>query len=209
MRIMTQCSPLSDPALAATGYNAFSQFHLLEYLVRQMLFCAVLLLFCQAVLAETPAAAKLDSLNFLVGKWVGEGNAETGQAGAGSCSFTSDLQGTVLMRRNHSEYPAAGNRPAIKHDDVMVIYPDKTRQQLRAFYTDNEGHVIHYSITAAADGKSAVFLGDTEPAAPRYRLSYAITQPGHMTITFEIAQPGTPDQFQKFINGKLRKEDAN
>lgn len=146
--------------------------------MRWTLFCAVLLFAGQTMLAEPPATASLDSLNFLLGKRVGEGSAETGQAGAGFCSFAPDLQGKVLMRRNHAEYPASGSRPAIVHDDVMVIYPDKTRQQLRAFYTDNEGNIIHYSISAAADGKSAVFLGDAEPSARRYRLSYVITQPG-------------------------------
>jgi len=178
--------------------------------VKKTFLYAVVLLASQNLVAAQTAGPKLDSLKFLVGKWVGEGTAETGQAGAGSCSFALDLQGTVLMRRNHSEYPAAGNRPAIVHDDVMVIYPDKAKQQLRAFYTDNEGNIIHYSVTAGADGKSAIFLGDAEPGARRYRLTYVITQPEHMTITFEMAAPGTPDQFQKFIEGKLRRAgDAN
>jgi hypothetical protein len=178
--------------------------------VKKTFLYAVVMLACQCLVAGQVAAPKLDSLKFLVGKWVGEGTAETGQGGAGSCSFASDLQGTVLMRRNHSEYPATGNRTAIVHDDVMVIYPDKARQQLRAFYTDNEGNIIHYTVTAAADGKSAVFLGDTEPGARRYRLTYVITQAERMTITFEMAPPGTPDLFQKFIEGKLRRAgDAN
>jgi hypothetical protein len=36
-------------------------------------------------------------------------------------------------------------------------------------------------------------------------LTYTITQPGHVTITFEMALSGKPDQFQKFIGGKLRR----
>jgi hypothetical protein len=58
--------------------------------------------------------------------------------------------------------------------------------------------MIHYTVHAASDGKSAVFLGDAEPGARRYRLSYVVTQPGRMTITFEMAPAGTPEQFQKF-----------
>jgi len=154
---------------------------------------------------QTAASANWNSLKFLVGKWVGEGTAETGQAGAGYCSFEAGLQGKVLVRKNHSEYPAANGRPAISHDDLMIIYPDQARQQLRAFYTDNEGNVIHYTVTTASDGKGAVFLGDAEPGAPRYRLTYALTQPDHMTITFEMAPSGKPDQFQKFIEGKMRR----
>ena len=111
----------------------------------------------------------------------------------------------MIVRKNHSEYPASEGRPAIVHDDVMIIYPHRTRQQLRAFYTDNEGNVIHYTVTAAQDGKSAMFLGDAEPGAPRYRLTYTLTGLAHMTITFEMAPPEQPDRFQKFIEGKLRR----
>jgi hypothetical protein len=146
------------------------------------------------------------SLKFLTGKWVGEGTAETGQPGSGYCLFEPGLQGKVLVRKNHSEYPAADGHPAIVHEDLMIIYPDSARHELRAFYTDNEGNVIHYTVTAAGDGKSAVFLGDAEPGARRYRLTYIVTQPDHMTITFEMAPAGKPDQFQKFIDGKLRRQ---
>jgi len=148
------------------------------------------------------------SLKFLEGTWVGEGTAETGQSGSGSCSFEPGLQGKVLLRKNHSEYPAANGRPAIMHDDVMIVYPDKARHQLRAFYTDNEGNIINYTVRASEDGKSAVFLGDSEPGARRYRLTYALAQPDHMTITFEMAPPETPDKFQKFIEGKLKRQGA-
>lgn len=89
----------------------------------------------------------------------------------------------------------------------MIIYPDPFLHQLRAFYTDNEGHVIHYTVSAAFDGKSVIFLGDPDPGHPRYRLTYAITQPGHMTITLEMA-PAKPDQFQKIIDGRMKRSDA-
>jgi len=181
--------------------------------MRRILLLGVLALFGPlaawppAASQEPPAAQQpgVESLNFLLGKWVGEGSAETGQAGGGYCSFEPALQDKTLIRKNHSEYPATKERPAIVHDDVMIIYPDRTRQQLRAFYTDNEGHVIHYTVTAASDAKSAVFLGDAEAGAPRYRLTYTVTAPGRMTIAFEMAPPGQADQFQKFIEGKLRR----
>jgi hypothetical protein len=156
--------------------------------------------------AQQPAASpSVDSLRILLGKWVGEGTAETGQPGAGYCTFEMGLQDKVMVRKNHSEYPASKDHPAIVHDDVMIIYPDRDRQQIRAFYTDNEGHVIHYTVTAASDARSVLFLGDAEAGARRYRLTYTVTQPGHMTVTFEMAPPGQPEQFQKFIEGKLRR----
>jgi hypothetical protein len=179
-----------------------------DSLTKMMTLSVVVLSLCQVLTVpaqQTAASVNWDSLKFLLGKWVGEGTAETGQAGAGFCSFEAGLQGKVLVRKNHSEYPAANGRPAISHDDLMIIYPDNARQQLRAFYTDNEGNVIDYTVTASSDGRGAMFLGDAEPGAPRYRLSYTLTQPDHMTITFEMAPPGKPDQFQKFIEGKIRR----
>ena len=154
--------------------------------------------------AQQPAAT-MDALKFLLGNWVGEGSAETGQPGAGSCSFELGLQDKVIVRTNHAQYPPSEGRPAIVHDDLMIIYLDQARHQLRAFYTDNEGHVIHYTVLPAPDGKNVMFLGDVDPGSRRYRLSYTIAQPDHMTIQFEMAPPDKPDQFQKFIEGRLRK----
>jgi hypothetical protein len=162
-----------------------------------------------AAAAQQAPAIPWQSVKFLVGQWVGEGTAETKQAGAGSCSFEPDLQNKVLVRRNHAEYPAAEGRPVLAHDDLMVIYPDPSLHQLRAFYTDNEGHVIHYTVTAGSDGRSAVFLGDAEPGHARYRLTYALTQPAHMTITLQRAAPDQPDQFRTIIEGRMRRSDAS
>ncbi len=175
--------------------------------MKKSMLCLLAILICQTLAAQQAAPITWDSVKFLVGKWVGEGSAETGQGGAGSCSFEPGLQGKVLIRENHSEYPATSEHPAIVHDDLMIVYADEARHALRAFYTDNEGHVIHYTVRAGGDGKSAVFLGDAEPGAPRYRLTYTVTQPEHMTVDFEMAPPGKPDQFQKFISGKLRKSE--
>jgi hypothetical protein len=177
-------------------------------LTKMMTLSVVVFSLCQALAVpaqQTAASVNWDSLQFLLGMWVGEGTAETGQEGGGYCSFEAGLQGKVLVRKNHSEYPATKDRSAISHDDLMIIYPDQARQMLRAFYTDNEGNVIHYTVTASTDGKGAVFLGDAEPGAPRYRLTYKLTQPDHIAITFEMAPPGKPEQFQKFIEGKMRR----
>lgn len=173
--------------------------------MKKAILCPLALLICQALAAQQAATVNWESLKFLVGKWVGEGSAETWQPGAGTCSFEPGLQGKVLIRKNHAEYPATNEHPAIVHDDLMIIYADESRHKLRAFYTDDEGHVIQYTATADSDGKSAVFLADAEAGSPRYRLTYTVTQPDRMTVEFEMAPPGKPDQFQKFISGKLRK----
>ncbi len=91
-------------------------------------------------------------LQFLVGEWVGEsGSGQPGQSSAGSFSFTTDLQETVLIRKSFAEYLAAEGRPAFRHEDLTIVYRDSETKQYRATYWDNEGHVIQYGIKPAPD----------------------------------------------------------
>lgn len=57
----------------------------------------------------------------------------TGNPGDGSGGFSSnpDLQGSVLVRKSHSEYPASQGRPATVHDDLMVTQS----KNIRALFT--------------------------------------------------------------------------
>jgi hypothetical protein len=127
-------------------------------------------------------ASTLDSLRFLQGDWIAEG---------GSFSLQPELDGKILVRRNHSQ-PAG----AKAHEDLMVIHPGG------ADYWDNEGHVIHYAVTA--DGKSAVFLSREDGAGPRFRLTYVSTGANTVSIKFEVAPPGKP--FQTYLEGKAQRK---
>jgi len=148
--------------------------------------------------------ANWDSLKFLLGKWVGEGSSEVG-TGSGYFTIEMGLNGKVLIRKNHAEYPATKDRPVVSHDDLMIVYADPAAKRLRAFYTDTEGNVINYMVSVSSDGKSIVFLSDPQSAGPRFRLTYVVTQPDKMALTFEMAPADKPDQFKKFIEGKVRK----
>jgi len=165
----------------------------------------LVVLFCQTALSQQPAPnVNWDSLKFLLGKWVGEGSSEVG-SGSGYFTFEVSLNGKVLVRKNHAEYPATKDRPVFTHDDLMIVYADQATKQFRAFYTDSEGNVINYILSVSSDGKSVVFLSDPQSAGPRYRLTYILTQPDKMALTFEISPADKPDQFKKFIEGKVRK----
>ena len=153
---------------------------------------------------QTGPNAALDSLRFLLGKWVGEGSSDAGQ-GSGYFTFEEGLQGKVLVRKNHSEYPATKDRPAFAHDDLMIVYADPSTGQTRAFYTDSEGHVINYAARLSGDGKGVAFLSDPRDAGPRYRLTYSLTTPDGIALTFEVAPADRPEQFRKFIEGKVRR----
>jgi len=54
-------------------------------------------------------------------------------------TFELSLNGRVIVRKNHAEYPATKDRPIVTHDDLMIIFADAVTKQLRGFYTDSEG----------------------------------------------------------------------
>jgi hypothetical protein len=145
-----------------------------------------------------------DKWNFLIGEWVGEGNGQPGQ-GSGSFTFQTDLDGKILVRKNHTEFPATADRPAATHNDLLYIYPDFTGVAAKAIYFDNEGHVINYAITYSEG--SIVFTSDIIPNAPRFRLTYTSLGNDAVNIKFEFAQPQKPDEFKVYIEGKsIRKK---
>jgi hypothetical protein len=144
---------------------------------------------------------------FLIGEWVGEGSGQPGKGG-GAFSFTLDLQDKVLVRKNHSEYPAAPGRPAVAHDDLMVIYRAAAGGPMKAIYFDSEDHVIHYTATIAADRRTITFLSDAVSSGPRFRLSYTKGENETVGIKFEIAPPGKPDAFKTYLEGSARRKGA-
>ena len=137
-----------------------------------------------------------DALRTLEGRWIGEGGGAT----AGEFSFTPEVQGSVLVRRSFAQYAATKDRPAYRHDDLMVIYG---AAEPRAVFFDNEGHVIHYRIQAA--GEAILFISDPEPSAPRFRLTYTRTTADRLKLKFEIAPPGKPDAFSPYIEATARR----
>jgi hypothetical protein len=142
---------------------------------------------------------------FLLGEWAaGESSGVPGQASKGSFTLAPDLNGKILVRKNHAEYPPANGRPAIVHDDLMIIYRDAGAT--RAFYSDNEGHVIQYRISFSADLKKIVFLSEKNTGAPQYRLTYEDVQPGTARVIFEIAPPDKPDQFTKYVEAAVHRK---
>jgi hypothetical protein len=149
-----------------------------------------------------------DTLRFLIGDWVGEGGGQPGQASGGAFSFTSDLQGKVLIRRSYAEYPPSKGQPAYRHDDLMVVHQDPAGKGIGATYFDNEGHVIQYSVTVSQDQRSLTFLSAPAPASPRFRLVYNKVSEDSLSFEFDIAAPGKPDSFSKYIEGKAHRKAA-
>ncbi len=139
---------------------------------------------------------------FLVGRWIGEGGGEPGN-GAGSFSFTPDLQGKILIRKNVAEYPPANGKPAYRHDDLMIVYHKDVSRELGAIYFDNEGHVIQYSVKASAEG--VVFVSESAQNATRFRLTYTKAGKDQLNLKFEIAAPGK--DFAPYIQAGAHRDD--
>jgi len=146
----------------------------------------------RAPLALGAEPDKFAALAFLSGTWTATPDADSAKrlgivAGqpSGVFTFLPELNGQVLVRRN---IRGAVRNQAYARDDVLYIYFESGA--LRAIYFDTEGHVIHYSVSTAAD--SAVFLSDVAAPGPRFRLSYHLNGES-LDGLFEVAAPGSAD----------------
>jgi hypothetical protein len=165
-----------------------------------------LLLLC--LLASTlwsQPADRWKDLRFLVGEWAGEGGGAPGQ-GMGAYSFLPELDGKILVRRNVADYPAANGNPPVHHEDVMTIYLETAGKPPEAIYFDSEGHVIRYSVEVDAGGKSVRFISPAQPGQPRYRLTYRETGRDQVAGQFEVAPPGKPEAFNKYMEWTARRK---
>ena len=162
----------------------------------------ILVLFFAGGILFAQTAPKVDNrwapLEFLIGEWTGEGGGGPGQ-GSGGFSFLPDQNGTILIRKNRADYPAAKDRPAFSHTDLMIVYKEPGESRLRAIYFDVEDHVIHYTVEPSADFRSVQFVSEN------YRLTYRKTGADTVAIKFEIAPPDKAGAFATYIEATARR----
>jgi len=141
-------------------------------------------------------------LQFLLGEWTAAGSGEPGR-GTGIVSFTFELDGKILVRRNHLEFEATKDTPAFAHDDQLLTFKEETGE-MRAIYFDNEGHTIHYRVTFSPEG-NIQYISEAVPGAPRFRMSYLHGKDGTYITRFEIAPPNHPDEFVIHVEGPAKR----
>jgi hypothetical protein len=56
------------------------------------------------------------------------------------------------------------------------------------------------------DNKGLVFLSAAQPTAPRFRLTYTKQAGDKVAIDFEIAPPGQPDRFRRYLGGTVKRK---
>jgi hypothetical protein len=155
--------------------------------------------------AAPPAPDPLAQLAPLLGTWDGDPTGQPGAPLRARASFTRELDGKVVVRRNRVEFPpaagtAAGTAGAV-HEDLLVVGPEGGG--VRATYWDNEGHVIRYAVSAA--GGAVTFESEPGPG-PRFRLAYQPLPDGRWSVTFSVAPPG--GAFKPLQTGTMRRSAA-
>jgi hypothetical protein len=167
---------------------------------RPSLFCALLALASAPTLAQTAPAAASSWAAFkpLLGDWVADPSPD---GATGGFSFVAELEGRVVVRKNHAEFAKSGERPAQRHLDLLVMF--KEGETTRATFWDNEGHVIDYVVTV--EGEKFTFVSRAAPDAPSFRLTYEPAKKGGLSVTFELAPPGTPAVFRPYLKGTAHR----
>ena len=166
-------------------------------------FAAAVVLFTSVSAGAQPAPSSVDWKDWksMLGEWEADAAGPAGPTGG--YSLTTDLQGRVLVRKNHAQYPKTADRPANAHDDLMVVYRDGAAT--KADYWDSEGHLIHYAVTVEK-GRVFTFLSDVVPGQPRFRLTYAMSGEAAVSLRFEIAPPNAPEQFKPYIQATAHRK---
>lgn len=138
-------------------------------------------------------------LDWLEGRWVGDGGGA--RQGAGAFSFTPEAGGQIVVRRNSADYPPQDGRPAQRHEDLMVIFRDG--EAVRAAYWDSEGQKIRYAVSFPEAGVVS-FVSEPGPG-PRFRLTYRNRGGGRLDGLFQIAQPEEPEGFRTYLAWTARR----
>ncbi|HXY47064.1 MAG TPA: hypothetical protein VEK13_04115 [Thermoplasmata archaeon] len=134
-----------------------------------------------------------EALSYLIGRWTDESRTgEPGTSTGGGETWHLALDGGILEREAWCEYPARGDQPAFRHEDLLVVFVDPD-SEVRAMFWDNQGHTIRYrDVHPDPDGKGVGFVSDPTVPGPRQWLQYRFEEPDRLSAVFSIHGPGAP-----------------
>lgn len=133
------------------------------------------------------------SLGFLEGTWEAKtmGGGSAGATASGTYTFIQELGGHVLARHSSATGCKAPSDFNCEHRDLLYVYRETPGQLLKAISFDDEGHVIHYSVSTPAS-TTAIFISDPTAAGPQFRLAYELNG-SVMSGKFQMRMPGAKE----------------
>jgi len=147
------------------------------------------------VFAQSPPSSGDDwfkSLSFLEGEWsAGTQSAAGAPNVVGSYTFRRELGGHVLARHSSSVSCKGPTDFDCEHRDLLYIFAEGQGHELKAIYFDNEGHVIHYSVSTPTPSR-AVLLSDPSVPGPQFRLVYELKDKV-MSGKFQMHMPASSE----------------
>ena len=155
------------------------------------LFLALLFLALPAFAQNAPRPDPWKALSFLIGNWEAKTIASQPASASGSYTFREELSGHVLARHSSSGNCKGPAGFDCDHHDLLYAWQAFPNGPVSAIYFDNEGHVIHYTVsTMATPGvNTAIFLSDPSQPGPLFRLVYE-RKGDTMTGKFQSQMPG-------------------
>ena len=136
---------------------------------------------------------ELEELNYLVGDWRDQlRTGEPGTATASGESWRLALGGRILVREAWCEFPAKGDQPAFRHEDLLVLFVEG-EADVRGVFWDNQGHWIRYrDVHRDPDGQGVGLVSDPVAPGPRQWLQYRFEAPDRLSAVFSLHPSGAP-----------------
>jgi hypothetical protein len=132
-----------------------------------------------------------DQLHFLIGSWSSPVSGQQGQGVSGSAIFSYELDKKVIVRKSRAEFaPQPGEKESLVHEDLLVIYQQPGEPQFRAIYFDNEGHIIHYTLSFPSKQPAVIFESEASETSHCARLIYEAGADDKLHTEFFVAVPG-------------------
>ena len=145
-----------------------------------------------------------EQLQFLIGSWSSPVSGQPGQGISGSTTFSYDLDKKEIIRKSRAEFaPEPGKVKGLMHEDLLVIYRQPGEAQFRAIYFDNEGHIIHYTLTFPTKQPAVVLESESSETSPRARLTYEMVAHDTLVTEFFVAAPG--GELVSHIKGTVKR----
>ena len=159
----------------------------------------------QVAAPASPAWRPFTEFAFLLGSW--SGTATSGERIGGRIArFTMELDGTVLVERASTLFPAGDGRPEETAEEVGYVTYDRGKRTYVATYFFSTGVFGTFDVEFLPGGAirmTAPSLGNYEAGA-RSRLLFMPRADGGLDTAVEIAPPGK--DFVAFLTSSLKKK---